>query len=956
MSTYPAQIDDNISLPPAVDGVTPVSGSTYNALRTTVIQIEAELGVKPSGIYGTVRARLDALDAQIAAIIAGGGGGGGGGTPVTFAGDLAGSATHQVVVGLYTRPLSPNAPVAGQAIIWDGYIWASSTNFLGQEIISGPALSTSDTTGLITLDGKFVVNAITTSLISDAGQGIIYFDGYQNKFLASENGGPYVDLVFDPPGVGPIVSQVSGSPIVLASAEGEVPMIVGGIPQPVGGRRVFNVLSFGAVGDGIHDDSAAIQAAEHARSLFGAGERAGGVVYFPPGTYKINSEVHTEGANWIWEGDGGNGGSTIFVGTSIRAAISIRHQFGAMRDLFIDAHDLADYAILRAGDSQSVYTNINIFGPLLDGFSSIGAHLPGRSISGIVQTGPGPTISATASVLVGVEAQYATLRVKIVTTGTTDGTGQYQVSQDGGGSFGITQNIYPTSHPALVRGPNNPANDSGVTITFSGIYQSGTTYDINFDYSISGDLAINDETQFHSCSSAFCGTWFRTSGGPFFPGPHQTTIPGTIDITHGNQVVTGTGTNFTTTRARPGDYLWVWGQQQFFQILCVLDDTHIAIGAKSANRAVTATGQDFIISVGAGWYNAFQFDGGVQNILGGNYGSSCCQSMVDLGTSAGNLYSSVSTEGQSGIAFACGLDASSFAAGNVLLRPYFEGSAIYSVGVDENSQALAIINPTNLTTTDEINPPTYNLILNGTYVGRVNHLLISEHWLATTFNVTADNQAPPVPNFSRSVNEPSSTILLSATGAFTLGTLAATNINSTVVRLANLSAFPLTLHDQSVGGGYNLQSATVVLFPGSFIELYFFNGGWHQAAAVTAGSLSSSGTMGDGSAYVVTTDSTATRLTFINPYDRVDFTGFSADVSAYTSDGTQVGIWEGFAARFANQAQIGSITIDHRTGTNAGDIPAGWMLALTGGVGTWQLTVTGVVATTINWRMKIRYF
>jgi hypothetical protein len=209
-SVYSSAIDTVSTLPTVVDLTTPVAATVVNILRDTIIKIEAELGVKPSGIYGTVRARLDALDAIIASIIAGGGGGGGGGTPVNFAGDLMGTATHQVVIGLYTRPLSATIPIAGQTLIFDGYQWNPSTNFLGQEIITGPALTTSITTGLLELDGKFVVSGITTSLVSDTGQGIIYFDSNTNKFLVSESGGTYVDLLGGSAG-GPAGGDLSGT-------------------------------------------------------------------------------------------------------------------------------------------------------------------------------------------------------------------------------------------------------------------------------------------------------------------------------------------------------------------------------------------------------------------------------------------------------------------------------------------------------------------------------------------------------------------------------------------------------------------------------------------------------------------------------------------------------------------------------------------------------------------------
>lgn len=50
------------------------------------------------------------------------------------------------------------------------------------------------------------------------------------------------------------------------------------------GNQVFNVMAYGAVGDGMADDTAAIQAAINA-----AMDWLGGVIYFPGGTYRITS-------------------------------------------------------------------------------------------------------------------------------------------------------------------------------------------------------------------------------------------------------------------------------------------------------------------------------------------------------------------------------------------------------------------------------------------------------------------------------------------------------------------------------------------------------------------------------------------------------------------------------------------------------------------------------------------
>ncbi|MGC9668747.1 glycosyl hydrolase family 28 protein [Planosporangium sp. 12N6] len=59
------------------------------------------------------------------------------------------------------------------------------------------------------------------------------------------------------------------------------------VADPVGGRRVFDVRSFGATGGATTNDSPAVDAAIAAANAAG-----GGIVRFPPGTYLAGSSIH----------------------------------------------------------------------------------------------------------------------------------------------------------------------------------------------------------------------------------------------------------------------------------------------------------------------------------------------------------------------------------------------------------------------------------------------------------------------------------------------------------------------------------------------------------------------------------------------------------------------------------------------------------------------------------------
>lgn len=68
-SIYPASIDGYAQIPLAVDTITPINAETVNRLRSAIINIETELGVLPSSEnFVDVRARLDALEADITSL------------------------------------------------------------------------------------------------------------------------------------------------------------------------------------------------------------------------------------------------------------------------------------------------------------------------------------------------------------------------------------------------------------------------------------------------------------------------------------------------------------------------------------------------------------------------------------------------------------------------------------------------------------------------------------------------------------------------------------------------------------------------------------------------------------------------------------------------------------------------------------------------------------------------
>ncbi len=116
MTNYPAQIDNDASLPRVIDNQTPVYGDTVNRLRDAIVSIESELGVQPATVYTSVRGRLDHIENLITQQV------------VTLNGDLGGTPASPLVIGLQGRPLSNAAPTFTQVIAWNGVAWAPANS------------------------------------------------------------------------------------------------------------------------------------------------------------------------------------------------------------------------------------------------------------------------------------------------------------------------------------------------------------------------------------------------------------------------------------------------------------------------------------------------------------------------------------------------------------------------------------------------------------------------------------------------------------------------------------------------------------------------------------------------------------------------------------------------------------------------------------------------------------
>lgn len=116
---------------------------------------------------------------------------------------------------------------------------------------------------------------------------------------------------------------------------------------------IFNVKSYGAMGDGTTNDYAAIQTA------ITAAEVAGGTVLFPAGTYRTNSELTASSTRKLTIKGNGPTGTVIRAGAAITSVLNITGTVN-LEDFTLDGNLLAQYAGRASGGgcSECVFTRI----------------------------------------------------------------------------------------------------------------------------------------------------------------------------------------------------------------------------------------------------------------------------------------------------------------------------------------------------------------------------------------------------------------------------------------------------------------------------------------------------------------------------------------------------------------------------------------------------------------------
>jgi len=200
MTIYPAQIDNGITLPLAVDGATTINAAFMNAMRSSILGVETALGLNPAGLYGTTAERLTAIEL----IVMGGSGG------FTAGGDLSGSYTLQTVIGIQGNSVQSGLLGLSQ----DGYVltWKNSTSrWEPEQITSGSVTLGGDVTGPVNANTLSKINGTIVSSSSPTQSSVLVYDVSGTKYNVRQ-------LTLDDIGAGFSINSFTGGSTVEIGA------------------------------------------------------------------------------------------------------------------------------------------------------------------------------------------------------------------------------------------------------------------------------------------------------------------------------------------------------------------------------------------------------------------------------------------------------------------------------------------------------------------------------------------------------------------------------------------------------------------------------------------------------------------------------------------------------------------------------------------------------------------
>jgi Pectate lyase superfamily protein len=781
------------------------------------------------------------------------------------------------------------------------------------------------------------------------------------------------DDYFTSQGITPDPWPVSTSPLPSGTSNQVLTVEPGGTTPVFRTTGSYNVMNYGALGNGTGDDTAAIQA-----TINTCLQNGGGEVLIPPGTYLLTAPIEIVNPGGfagalqiVVKGYSTNvNGSTPVNGTNLVAngfygGMIVVSGIVHLSHLALNANHRANYCIVRSGDSLSTYDHIVTELALYDGFTTqvFAADL---AITAVTQTGPGPAM--TVSLLDPRYGIVASAVIKI-TVGGALGTAQYVVSWNGGTSYDPqVQTVYNNSSPQDTEGSGVYNSNSGILCSFqAGTYEVNTTYAWTVTSSVSPN--VDDTCRFIECQSSLHGTSFNTAGiSPSNPvhGYNPVLATGTVSTTIGSALIVGSGTAFLSMGLRAGDMMYIPGSnstvEDRHQILAILDDFHIAVYTALAPTA-NLSNVDFSTMHGWAYFEFSMPDANISLIDGGHF-AGCPGGIRTAGLYGPTVVGTqIDGMGYCGVSVGQGGNAQF---GSIFIRPYFESNCpcFYLTASTDN---VTILSPNS--DGFEAQPPvgiTPWMWIGGAQLNGQNQMSnsvpmgTSRYLDDTSYGVTdsSANLAGPNPTVNSGTNIPSYIALLNGSASIVELTVPQTFVAPTADGIEmhlTATASPVTLYDHTTTGSGMYLHAPVVTLPGSGSSLRLISEGGFWVADGVDKFANSGGAWA--TADKVTTDATSVDIVKAILFNLPNT--IEATVVAYnpaTGDGAS---WTGISAMAiagtigGAGTIVGSVTIAETRGTNGGAPPTGWNITVTAPAdGYMHLQVTGVAATTIWWRVK----
>lgn len=765
-----------------------------------------------------------------------------------------------------------------------------------------------------------------------------------------------------PENVAPATIVASPAPVSLQSPE--LANVVGGkTPYSLG--TFVNVMDpiFGAVGDGVHDDTAAFTAFVAACIA----QNATGFVPTPANFYNITAEIPVNGAARI-VGQTTNGRVPCLRATaSMRSIVALRSTAGLSIGQTLLAYDRAYFEAINFDANGQAHNGVILLGSefttfkdcvfqnatqcgirnakdqLASTLSAVTPTVPGGSPPGVTVSQPDPNYEAIAFIGVGTPPTWS-LVLKVTGGGTT-----YQTSYDGGATFNTFNQPLPAgglSGLAVGAVGSNAGLSSGVVVDFpAGTYHDGDTYAFTLTYNyldfVGFPGAANADVRYDDCVFLTCGSVFHSAGyPPVFGGYNSNAIAGTVAIASGSLLVTGTGTSFMSAVTGAGSArmaLTINGVGSFL-VAAVLDDTHLALVPGTA-PATTASGLDFALGTYGGMYEDGLGDGLHAQWLQGTIGS-CTMGAQFAGAFGPNLLG-VAVQSAAFYAFTFGtgqfdqtIDATvhnCHLSSDVNIAYYL---APTSGGVLLNPRATQSFAGVAANWSWHNSGTFTQLAPNGaaSLVPLSNLQIIQQPVVLASHSSTI----PAPTNSGGSVSANSRVSISSAlTGVIQLdGTpIIAPGVNGQVLRVVNGDAGKMYVFNDNLT---NLPGLSGVLLAGSskvrlnYLEEIEFSWDptvllWRQTGFMSRAN-SAGGSVGGGAGNcVTTTDATLTEIYRALPaVSGGNGLGLRFDVIARSAAGGLLGWWSGNSASFTAAVATAGFVLGPATGSNAGAPPAGW--------------------------------